>query len=284
MKSLNIRGTVDTLWLANNLDAENLKIVDATWYMPGSGSAGGDDYLEGHIPGAVHWDLDVISETDAPLPVTIPSAEDFDAHMSRLGIGSESAVVVYDGSGIMSAARVWWMLRYFGHDNVAVLDGGMPKWKAEGQQLERGQSSVALATSFVASPRPELFASLEDMLSHVSNSGTQIVDARGASRFRGEDAETRPNTRAGHMPGSLNLPFGTLLATDKTIALPDELERRFGDVGLDASKPVAVTCGSGISAAVLALGLFLIGKENVAVYDGSWNEWGAKPHAPVERG
>lgn len=280
-----IEGVVDTQWLADHLGDDALRIVDASWYMPGSPRTGEQDYRDGHVPGAVFWNLDEIADTDAALPVTLPPPEAFSAHMTRLGIGNETPVVVYDGSGIMSAARVWWMLRYFGHDSVAVLDGGMPKWKAEGRPLEAGdQRPGAAVPPFVAKPRPELLATLDDMRGHVAGDGTRILDARGASRFRGEDKETRPNTRAGHMPGSFNLPFAGLLADDKTMLAPDVLSGKFAEAGVDASRPVAVTCGSGVSAPVLALGLFLTGREDVQVYDGSWNEWGVHPDTPVEKG
>lgn len=282
MSTEKISGVVSTQWLEDKLGDETLRIVDATWYMPGSPKTGRDDYLEGHIPGAVFWDLDAIADTAAPLPVTLPSVEDFAAHMTRLGISNDTPVVVYDGSGIMSAARVWWMLRHFGHDNVAVLDGGMPKWKAEGRTLEAGENGPAAASpAFRAAPRRDLLATFEDMLAHVAGSGTQILDARGAARFRGQDVETRPNTRAGHMPGSFNLPFGNLLNPDKTMVAKDALPEKFAASGIDAARPIAVTCGSGVSAPVLALGLFLTGKDDVAVYDGSWNEWGAHPDALV---
>lgn len=282
MRQLN--GVVSTQWLEEALGQGGLCIVDASWYMPGSPRTGADDYRAGHVPGAVFWDLDAIADRDALLPVTLPTATDFADHMARLGISNDTPVIAYDGSGIMSAARVWWMLRYFGHDNVAVLDGGMPKWRAEGRALETGeQRLVAQAPAFKPAPRPGLLADFDDMLAHAKGSGTQILDARGASRFRGEDGETRPNTRAGHMPGSLNLPFADVLNPDKTVAAPDVLAQRFASVGVDPTRPVAVTCGSGVSAPVVALGLFLTGRADIAVYDGSWNEWGAHPAALVTK-
>jgi thiosulfate/3-mercaptopyruvate sulfurtransferase len=182
----------------------------------------------------------------------------------------------------MSAARVWWMLRYFGHDAVAVLDGGMPKWKAEGRALEAGTGSPAkVLMPFEPRPRSELLARFEDMMAHVTGGRSQILDARGAARFRGEEGETRPNTRSGHMPGALNLPYGALLASDKTMLSPKALAEKFAHAGLETDRPVVVSCGSGVSSPVLALGLFLTGRPDVVVYDGSWNEWGAHPDAPV---
>lgn len=281
----NITGVVDTAWLAEGIGNETLRIVDATWYMPGSPRKGYDDYVAGHIPGAVFWDVDAISDPAAPLPVTIPTKEQFAAHMLRLGIGPTTQVVVYDGSGIMSAARVWWMLRYFGHDAVAVLNGGMPKWKAEGRALETGEvAPTTKVGAFEPRPRAELLARFEDMMAHVVGGRSQILDARGAARFRGEEAETRPNTRPGHMPGALNLPYGTLLTTDKTMLSPKLLAEKFAQAGLETDRPVVVSCGSGVSSPVLALGLFLTGRPDVGVYDGSWNEWGAHRDAPVVKG
>lgn len=279
-----MKGIVDTAWLADRLGDKTLRIVDATWYMPGSPRKGQDDFLAGHIPGAVFWDVDAIADVTAPLPVTMPSAAQFADQMTGLGIGPDTQVVVYDGSGIMSAARVWWMLRYFGHDAVAVLDGGMPKWKAEGRALEAGPAAAKSASPFEARPRPALFASLADMKAHAAGSGTQILDARGGARFRGEEAETRPNTRAGHMPGALNLPYGNILGADKTMASPAVLTEKLEKAGVAGDRPIVVSCGSGVSSPVLALGLFLIGRSDVSVYDGSWNEWGAHPDAPVVKG
>jgi thiosulfate/3-mercaptopyruvate sulfurtransferase len=232
----------------------------------------------------VFWDLDAIADTSSDLPVTIPSAETFTAGMSKLGIGPNTRVVAYDRSGIMSSARVWWKLRYFGHDKVAVLDGGFPQWQREGRPIETGAPKTPMiGNSFVAKPRPELIRVFDTMLETVRSRVAQVLDARGAARFAGTEKETRPNTRSGHMPDALNLPFGNILdGTSKTVLPADQLAERFRAAGVDTSKPVVVSCGSGVSSPVLALGLYLIGKPDVAVYDGSWNEWGRRPEAPVK--
>jgi thiosulfate/3-mercaptopyruvate sulfurtransferase len=275
---------VSTDWLASHLNDADLRIIDATWYLPGQGKKGADDFAQSRIPGAVFWDLDAVADTSSDLPVTIPSANVFAAAMGKLGIGPDTRVVAYDRSGIMSAARVWWMLRYFGHDKVAVLDGGFPKWQKEGRALETGASKApANAGAFVAKPRPELIRIFDSMLETVCSRASQVVDARGAARFAGIEKETRPNTRSGQMPGALNLPFGNILdGTAKTVLPADQLAERFRAAGVDPAKPIVVSCGSGVSSPVLALGLYLLGRPDVAVYDGSWNEWGCKPEAPIE--
>jgi thiosulfate/3-mercaptopyruvate sulfurtransferase len=273
-----------TDWLASHLNDSNLRVIDATWYLPGQGKKGADDFAQSRIPGAVYWDLDAIADTSSDLPVTIPSAEVFAAAMKRLGIGPATHVVAYDRSGIMSAARVWWMLRYFGHDKVSVLDGGFPKWQKENRSIETSAPRApAAAGEFVARPRPELIRTFGPMMDTVRARASQVVDARGAARYAGTEKETRPNTRSGHMPGSLNLPFGNILdGASKTVLPADQLAERFRAAGVDVNEPIVVSCGSGVSSPVLALGLYLLGRPDVAVYDGSWNEWGRNPEALIE--
>ncbi|OWJ62082.1 3-mercaptopyruvate sulfurtransferase [Inquilinus limosus] len=276
---------VSTAWLADHLNDPDVRIVDATYHLPGTNRDAAAEFAEAHIPGAVFFDVDDIAapESKAPggLPHMLPPPELFAERMAALGIGNDSFVVCYDVHGLMSAARAWWMLRAFGHDGVAVLDGGLPAWKAEGRPLESGVPTPVPAR-FTAHVRPALVRSKAEVLA--GTVGT-VIDARARERFEGAAPEPRPGLRGGHIPGALNLPFGELLEpATKTLLPPERIAARFAAAGLPESGPVTASCGSGITACVLALGLHRIGREDAAVYDGSWAEWGMPGDTPVETG
>jgi len=275
---------VSTAWLAERLGRPGLRVVDASWYLPGSGRDAQAEYLAGHIPGAVYLDLDASSDPRTPLPHMLPDAEAFAERMSRLGVGDGDDIVVYDGSGYnLSAARAWWMFRAFGHDRVAALDGGMGRWRREGRTLEKGAAPVAPAR-FRARLDPARVRTLEQVRVLSRDGGAQIVDARPAGRFAGSDPEPRSGLRGGHIPGSRNLPYTALVDAEGLLRSPEELKRRFRDAGIDPGKPVVATCGSGTSACAVLLALHLLGHDETALYDGSWSEWGGRPDVPVATG
>lgn len=273
---------VSTDWLAERLNDSGIRIVDATWYLPTDGRNGRETYDAGHIPGAVFWDIDAIADPADPLPHMVPDAAAFAHHMADLGIGEGTQVVVYDDIGGMTAPRIWWTLRYFGHERVAVLNGGMAKWRAEDRPVDTSVRETGDG-SFNARVHPDRIQELADMKRNLDGKTRQVLDARGAGRFAGTDPEPRPECRSGHIPGSLNLPFTQLYDADTgEFADAETLKQRFDAAGIDMSKPVTTTCGSGVTACVLALGLHLLGHDDVAVYDGSWTEWGSRTDTPVE--
>lgn len=273
MAETDTKGMVSVAWLAAHIDDPDLRIVDATWHFGGD-RKGIDDHHEARIPGAIFWDLDTVVDPESTLPQAVPPAEVFAEHMTGMGIGNDTQVIVYDAIGIYSAARVWWMLRHFGHDRVAVLEGGRPAWTAAGQGVESGPPPAPPkpAAPFVAKPRHDLLATYEDVLETVEKRHVQVVDARARAR-----------TAAGRVPGSVTLPFGEILTEDKRFVPADEIGRAFAGTGVDLERPLIVSCGSGVTASILALGLHQIGRDDVAVYDGSWSEWSRKPDAPIEK-
>jgi thiosulfate/3-mercaptopyruvate sulfurtransferase len=269
---------VSTEWLAAHLG--EVRVVDANWYMPDDPRDAQADYLAEHIPGARYFDIDAIADHSTDLPHMMPTPGEFSTAVGALGIGNDDTVVVYDHSGIFSAPRVWWMLKAMGLNAVKVLDGGLRKWKAEGRVVEDGDIAPK-ANIFTATPRPEILRDFDAVMGVVKSSSAQMVDARSASRFTGTEAEPRAGVRGGHMPGAINVPWRGVVAADGTLKPKDGLKTAFAAVDLDA--PIVTTCGSGISAAILMLALDEIGARNVALYDGSWTEWGGRPEAPVEK-
>ncbi|MEC7491001.1 MAG: 3-mercaptopyruvate sulfurtransferase [Pseudomonadota bacterium] len=273
---------VETDWLQDNLKNDGISIVDATWYLPNVDATGIRDYENGHIPGAVFWDLDRIADAGTALPHMLPNAIVFEGHMRDLGIANSNHVVVYDNVRMMTAPRVWWMLRAFGHENVSVLNGGLLKWKAE-KRTTTSKVPEPKSVEFKAVLNPEMVRSLGRVLGTLESMEEQVLDARSAGRFWGKDAEPRPDCRSGHIPGSLNLPFNELIDPTTGLFHPvEQLRRRFQQAGIDADRPVITTCGSGVTACVLSLALSLIGREDVSIYDGSWTEWGGRMDTPVE--
>jgi thiosulfate/3-mercaptopyruvate sulfurtransferase len=273
---------VSTEWLAQHLGAPDVRIVDGSWYLPAMKRDAKAEFLAEHIPGAVYFDIDEIADTDSSLPHMLPSAEKFTTRVRALGLGDGNKIVVYDGPGLFSAARVWWMFRVYGHEDVAVLDGGFRKWKAEGRPAESGAANPR-ERHFTARLNTFLVRELDDVRGNIESRREQVVDARSPGRFHAREPEPRVGLRGGHIPGAKNLPFGEMTDPATGTLLPaDALARKFRAAGIDPDKPIVASCGSGVSACALALGLHLIGARQVAVYDGSWTEWGGRGDTPIE--
>nr|MEA2799211.1 thiosulfate/3-mercaptopyruvate sulfurtransferase [Phenylobacterium sp.] len=274
---------VSTAWLAERLGGADIRVIDATWFMPGEGQTGRQAYEAGHIPGAGFFDIDGISDRSTDLPHMLPPADAFAEAAGALGLRRDLILVVYDGQGIFSAPRVWWMLRTMGFPEVFVLDGGLLKWRAEGRPLE---ISAPLPTPATIEPAfdPSLVRDLEQVRRTLEVRDAQVVDARAAARFRGEAPEPRAGLRSGHMPGAHNVPWNGLINADGTMKSAAEIRTAFEGAGVDLADPIVTTCGSGVSAALLALALARLGREDVAVYDGSWTEWGGRADTPVATG
>jgi thiosulfate/3-mercaptopyruvate sulfurtransferase len=274
---------VSTDWLANEIGASDLRVVDATWFMPDAGRNAQAEYEGGHIPSAVFMDLEELADANSSLPNTLPPPEKFASRMQSLGLGDGSRIVVYDDSPFKSAARAWWMLTLFGAHDVAILDGGIAKWKAEGRPLETGKPTLR-HRHFTVWKDDKAVRSKADMLANLHSKDANVVDARGAGRFTGEEAEPRPEMASGHIPGSRNLPFSQLFNADGTWKPGAELTQAFTDAGVDLNTPMITTCGSGMTAAVVLFGARMTGKTDVALYDGSWSEWGLDADTPKAQG
>lgn len=271
---------VTTDWLGASLGSPDLRVVDATWFLPTMDRDTRAEHAAAHIPGAVFFDIDEIADSDSSLPHMLPSAIKFSARVRRLGLGDGTRIVVYDNNRFCASARVWWMLRLFGHPDVAVLDGGLGKWLAEGRPVD-DRPARPLERHFTARQNNLLVRELDQLRANLTERREQVVDARSAGRFRAAEPEPREGLRGGHIPGSRNLPYGELIAADGTLKPVAELRRLFAAAGVDLARPIVTTCGSGVSAAVLTLALYQLGVENAAVYDGSWAEWGSRSDTPV---
>jgi thiosulfate/3-mercaptopyruvate sulfurtransferase len=275
---------VSTEWLAGELGASDLRVVDATMVLASDGRNTQAEYEAGHIPGAVFMDLSEIVDASSSLPMMLPSPEKFASRMQSLGLGDGSRIVIYDNSPYKSASRAWWMLsQVFGAHGVAVLDGGLAKWTAEGRALESGKPAIR-HRHFTVWKNQKVVRDKAQMLANLGHKAEQVVDARGAARFTGEEGDPRPNVASGHIPGSFNLPFGQMFNADGTWKRGDALKAAFESAGVDLSQPLVATCGSGLTAANLVFGAHLLGKEDVALYDGSWSDWGTDPETPKATG
>ncbi len=275
---------VETDWLAEHLDAPDLVVFDGSWHLPTTGRDPKAEYLAGHVPGALFFDIDDLTDEKSSLPHMLPSTVKFASRMKKMGVGDGIRIVVYDTQGLFSAARVWWTFRAMGHEDVAVLNGGLKKWSSEQRELEDGPPRKRPECHYTPLLNASLVRDMHDMKDVVAKKSAQIVDARPAGRFTGSEPEPRPGLRGGHLPGARNVPSQSLLNDDGTLKAPAELAKIFSAAGIDPAKPVITTCGSGVTASILSLALAVLGQTNAAVYDGSWAEWGGDNGLPIESG
>jgi thiosulfate/3-mercaptopyruvate sulfurtransferase len=275
---------VTTEWLAGELWKPGLVVFDATKYLPNEPKDGKAEFLAAHIPGARYFDIDEVADPDTSLPHMVPSPGRFAKLMAAMGISNDSRVVFYDQKGLASAARGWWLMGLFGHDNAAVLDGGLPKWTKEGRAVEAGAPAAPAPATFQPDFRATRLRGVGDILANCASQAELVLDARAGGRFTGATPEPRAGMRSGHMPGAASLPYTDLLNADGTFRPADQLRARFAQAGVDGKRPVVTSCGSGVTACILTLGLRLSGLPEGAVYDGSWSEWGGRSDTPVEVG
>jgi len=273
---------VTTEWLAANLGQPGLVVFDATKYLPNEPKDGKAEFLKAHIPGARFFDIDEVADPDTDLPHMVPTPGRFAKLLGAMGVGNDTRVVFYDQKGLASAARGWWLMGLFGHDNAAVLDGGLPKWLAESRPTEDGAAKPHAPATFRPDYRPTRLRGVGDVIANVATQAELVLDARAAGRFTGAVPEPRAGMRSGHMPGAANIPYTDLLNADGTFKPAADLKARFAAAGVDGSRPVVTSCGSGVTACILTLGLRLSGLPEGAVYDGSWTEWGGRADTPVE--
>jgi len=283
MAYANPMSLVSTEWLSQNLSAPDIRIVDASWYMPAENRDPKAEFQESHIDGAVFFDIDDIADTDIPLPHMIPSPEKFSSRVRKLGLGDGSRIIIYNREGIRSAARAWWMFRLFGHEDVAILDGGLQKWIDERRPVS-DLPSKPMERHFTARQNNMLLREKAQVRRNLETNKEQILDARSKGRFEGTDPEPREGLRGGRIPGSLNLPFDQLFNQDGTLKDVEGLQAEFNKAGIDMNKPVTTSCGSGVTACVLAFGLHMLGHRFVSVYDGSWTEWALDEGLPISTG
>jgi len=275
---------VSTEWLADHLGSPDIAIIDASWHLPTANRDAKKEFAEAHIPGAQFFDIDELSDTASSLPHMLPSPEKFASRMRRMGIGDGKRVIAYDTVGLFSAARAWWMFKVFGHDDVAILDGGLKKWLAESRATEEGPALPRQERHFTARFKGSMVKDMKEVAAALKTRAAQVADARSGTRYRGEEVEPRAHVRAGHMPGANNVHYASLINPDGTLKPPAEIAAVFKAAGIDLSRPVITSCGSGITAAILTLGLTLAGARDHALYDGSWTEWGGNPDSPVATG
>jgi thiosulfate/3-mercaptopyruvate sulfurtransferase len=275
---------VSTDWLAAHLNDPKIKIIDASFKMPGILPLPRDDYLASHLPGAVFFDVDAVSDHSNPLPHMFPNAEQFGRDVGGLGISNDDTVVLYDSGGWVAAPRVWWMFLSFGHPNVRILNGGLKKWRAEGHKVESGEVTPKPAT-FKATFDPSYTRNVEQMVANLESRAEQVLDARANERYQGKVPEPRPGLRSGHIPGSFSVPYNQLFDASTGAMKPlDELRAVFASAGVKLDAPIVTSCGSGVSALVLTLALYRLGVRGSALYDGSWTEWGMQGGPPVATG
>ena len=275
---------VSTAWLADNLGRPDIAIFDTTKYLPTEAKDGMTEFRLGHIQGAGFFDIDVFADQDTTLPHMVPTPGRFAKLAGALGISNTTHCIFYDQKGLASAARGWWLMGLFGHDRASVLDGGLPKWVSEGRATATGEPASPPHATFLPAYRPMRLRGVGDVIGNVATSAELVLDARAGNRFRAEVPEIRPGIRAGHIPGSANLPYTDLLGPDQTMLPPDALRARLAAAGVDGSRPVVTSCGSGVTACILTLAMTQAGLPPGAVYDGSWTEWGGRTDTPVETG
>ena len=284
MDYANPHALVETDWLVENLKTPDVRIIDATYFLPGAKRDAKAEFAAEHIPGAVFFDIDDICDSGSDLSHMLPDAETFSVKVSALGVADTDKIVVYDtNGGGMAAARVWWKFRVFGHDDVCILNGAMKTWLAEGCPVT-DKAPAPHPAAYAATKNDAMVRDIDQMLANVESGNEQVIDARAKERFEGTAPEPREGARAGHIPGSLNLPFGQFFDKKRNSVMRDaeELTQAIAAAGLDLDRPITASCGSGVTASMLAFGFYLIGKKDVAVYDGSWSEWGMRPDTPIE--